>query len=63
MGSRETADRTRELDREIERYRKAAFYALEHLQWCVGYLHQAGQPQIAQSLERNRAQIRERAGL
>ena len=63
MGSRETQDRTRELDREIERYRKAAFYALEHLQWCVAYLRRAGRPQIAQSVERNRAQIRECAGL
>ena len=63
MGSRGTRDRTRELDREIERYRKAASYALEHLEWCVRYFHRAGRPQLAQSLERNRAQIRERAGL
>ena len=63
MGSRETPDRTRELDREIERYRKAAFYALEHLEWCVSYLYQAGRPQLARALERNRAQISERADL
>jgi hypothetical protein len=51
------------LEREIERYRKAAFHALEHLEWCVGYLYQAGRPQLARALERNRAQISERAGL
>ena len=63
MGSRGTQDRTRELDRQIERYRKAAIHALEHLEWCVNYLHRAGRPQIAQALKRNRAQISERAGL
>ena len=63
MGSRETSDRTRQLDREIERYRKAAIYALEHLEWCVSYLHQARQRQLAQALERNRRQISERVGL
>jgi hypothetical protein len=33
MASRETRDRMRELDREIERYRKAAILAVEQLQW------------------------------
>ena len=63
MGSRETSDRTRQLDREIERYRMAAIYALEHLEWCVSYLHRVGRPQLARALEQNRGQISERAGL
>ena len=63
MASRETRDRMRELDREIERYRKAAILAVEQLQWCVSYLYRLQRPKLAQSLERNRAQIIERAGL
>ena len=39
MASREIRNRTRELDREIERYRKAATLAVEQLQWCVSYLY------------------------
>jgi len=33
MASRETRDRTRELDLEIGRYREAAIPAVEQLQW------------------------------
>jgi hypothetical protein len=53
----------RELDSEVERYRKAAILAVEHLQWCVSYLYRLQRPKLAQSLARNRAQIIERAGL
>ncbi len=63
MASRETRDRMRELDSEVERYRKAAILAVEHLQWCVSYLYRLQRPKLAQSLARNRAQIIERAGL
>jgi hypothetical protein len=63
VASRETGDRIRELDREIERYRKAATLTVEQLQWCVNYLYRLQRPKLAQSLERNRAQIIERAGL
>jgi hypothetical protein len=54
------AERERELDREIEVYREVAWMALEQLQWAVGYLRWsgiAGAPQIASSLDRNRARI------
>ena len=63
MASRATRDRTRELDREIARYREAATMAVELLQWCVNYLYRVRRPQLARALERNRAQIIERAGL
>jgi hypothetical protein len=63
MASRETRDRTRELDREIRRYRGAAIQAVEQLQWCVNYLYRARRPELARALERNRAQIIERAQL
>jgi hypothetical protein len=63
MASRGTRDRTRELDREIGRYREAAIQAVEQLQWCVNYLYSARRPQLAQALARNRAQIIERAQL
>ena len=63
MASRETRDRMRELDRETKRYRAAAMQALEQLQWCVNYLYRLQRPQIARSLERNRAQIIKRARL
>jgi hypothetical protein len=63
MASRQTRGRTRQLDREIERYREAAIHTLEQLQWCVNYLDRARKPQIARALERNRRQITERAKL
>ena len=47
MASRETRDRTRELELEIERYRKAANLAVEQLQWCVAYLYRMRRSQLA----------------
>jgi hypothetical protein len=52
-------NRERELDREAERYRKAAESALGQLEWVVGYLHEIRRPQLARALDRNRRQIRE----
>jgi hypothetical protein len=63
MASRETRDRTRELESEIGRYREAAIQAVEQLQWCVTYLHSTRRSQLARALERNRRQITERAQL
>jgi hypothetical protein len=63
MASHETRDRARELDHEIRRNREAAVLAVEQLQWCVNYLYNARRSQLARALERNRAQIIERAQL
>ena len=60
MASRESDDRQRVLDREIERYRDAATAALEQLEWSVGYLHRIHKDKLANALERNRREIRER---
>jgi hypothetical protein len=61
--ARESPDRSQELDREIERYREAAILAVDQLEWCVKFLRRARKPQIARALQRNRAQIIERAQL
>jgi predicted ribosome quality control (RQC) complex YloA/Tae2 family protein len=50
-------DRLRELDDEIERYRKAAETALGQLEWIVGYLHKIRRGNIARAVDRNRKQI------
>jgi hypothetical protein len=63
MASHDTRERTRELEHEIGRYREAAIQAVDQLQWCVNYLYRARRSQLAQTLERNRAQIIERAQL
>jgi hypothetical protein len=60
MGSRETRRDERDVDRDIERYREAATYALEQLEWCVEYLYRVRKPDIAQVLARNRRRILER---
>jgi hypothetical protein len=62
MESRETNGdgRGRELDREIERYRQAAWRALDELEWCINYLYGQRRTSIARALERNRKQIVER---
>ena len=60
MGSRNSNndnDRLRELDDQIERYRKTADVALEQLEWIVGYLHKIRKPNIARAVDRNRKQI------
>jgi hypothetical protein len=62
MTSRESKDKDRELDRESERYRRAALEALDQLQWCIEYLHGLRRTQIARTLSRNRTRIIERAG-
>ena len=54
------AERERELDREIEKYRGAAWMALEQLQWAIGYLRwsgMAGARHTTAVLDRNRDHI------
>jgi hypothetical protein len=63
MASRRTADEERELDREIERYRRAAIEALGQLEWCVDYLYRVRKAELARAISRNRSRIIERAGL
>ena len=63
MTSRESEDEDRELDRESERYRKAAVEALGQLEWCIEYLYEQHRTEIARTLSRNRTRIIERAGL
>jgi hypothetical protein len=55
--SRRTA-RIRELEDELERYRRAAEDALSQLDWCIGYMHGCGKRGLARSLSKNRAYIR-----
>jgi hypothetical protein len=50
--------RIRELENELERYRRASEDALQQLDWCIGYMHGSGKKGIARSLARNRAHIR-----
>ena len=50
-----------ELDRESERYRKAATVALEQLEWVINYLHRINKHKLANTLERNRTHISEQA--
>lgn len=56
--SMQRSARIRELEAEMERYRQASEDALQQLDWCIGYLHGAGQTGIARSLSRNRTYIR-----
>jgi hypothetical protein len=51
--------RTRELDREIDRYREAALAALGQLEWVEGYLRKIQRRDLATALGRNRKQISE----
>jgi hypothetical protein len=62
MGSRESDNRQRDLDREIERYRQAAIAALEQLEWSAGYLREIRKLELAKALDRNRRQILQRMG-
>jgi hypothetical protein len=57
MDSTGNRDRQRKLDREIERYKEASAYALDQLEWVVGYLNKIHKRQIARALDRNRKQI------
>jgi hypothetical protein len=63
MSTREADDHDRELDRESERYRRAALEALGQLEWCVDYLYRLRKSEIARAISRNRKQIIQRAGL
>jgi hypothetical protein len=66
MESRETKRDDRDLDRELERYRQAAWDALDQLDWCINfdwcinYLHRIRKDSIAKGIERNRLRIMER---
>lgn len=62
MTSRESEDEDRELDRESERYRRAALDALGQLEWCIDYLYGLRKADIARTISRNRTRIIERAG-
>jgi len=62
MTSRESEDEDRELDRESERYRRAALEALGQLDWCIDYLYGLRKADIARAISRNRTRIIERAG-
>jgi hypothetical protein len=44
-------------DEHIERYRKAADLAIEHLDWVIGYFHRIRKHEIARALRRNRMTI------
>ena len=48
----------RELEDEVERFRRASEDALQQLDWCIGYLHGSGKKGLARSLSKNRAYIR-----
>ena len=50
--------RIRELETELERYRRASEDALQQLDWCIGYMHGSGKKGLARSLSKNRAYIR-----
>jgi hypothetical protein len=50
--------RIRELEDEVERYRRASEDALSQLDWCIGYLHGCGKKGLARSLAKNRGYIR-----
>jgi hypothetical protein len=63
MSSREAEHDDRALDRESERYRRAAMEALGQLEWCIEYLHEQRKTDIARALSRNRSRIIERARL
>jgi hypothetical protein len=62
MTSRESEDEDRDLEREGERYRRAALEALGQLEWCIQYLYEQRRVDIARALSRNRKQIIQRAG-
>ncbi len=47
--------RIRELEDEVERFRRASEDALQQLDWCIGYMHGSGKKGIAKSLAKNRA--------
>jgi len=50
----------RELEDEVDRYRRASEDALQQLDWCIGYLHGCGKTRLAQGLATNRSHVRQR---
>lgn len=53
-----TDEKLSELEREVERYRRASEDALQQLDWCIGYFHGSGKKGIARALSDNRSHIR-----
>jgi len=49
----------RELEEQVERYRRASEDALQQLDWCIGYLHGCRKTEIAGALATNRSHIRQ----
>ena len=49
----------RELEAEVDRYRRASEDALQQLHWCIGYLHGCGKTGLARGLATNRSHIRQ----
>ena len=49
----------RELEEEVDRYRRASEDALQQLDWCIGYLHGCGKTGLARGLATNRSHIRQ----
>ena len=50
--------RIRELENEVERYRRASEDTLQQLDWCIGYMCGTGRIAVARSLSKNRSYIR-----
>ena len=49
--------RIRDLENEVERYRRASEDALQQLDWCIGYMCGSGRIVVARALSRNRSYI------
>jgi hypothetical protein len=49
--------------RNVERYREAAYAALDQLEWTIRFLHRIRKSGIADALHKNRKTIIERYGL
>jgi hypothetical protein len=56
-GNRENGNGNRDHDPELERYREAAWEALDQLEWCIDYLYRVQKGDIARALARNRSKI------
>ena len=50
-------------EQPVERYREAAYAALDQLEWTIRLLHRIRKPGIADALEKNRKTIVKRHGL
>jgi hypothetical protein len=61
MGSTDTRATTGE--QQVERYREAAYAALDQLASAIHFLHRIRKPGIADALEKNRKTIVKRHGL